>query len=54
MIRDLYNSEMAKKLKINSKSMKFTYMGYVEAGIANLADAKVNVNAKLMLSLLKI
>ena len=34
------------KLKVNSKSMKFTYTGYVEAGIQNLADAKVNVNAK--------
>lgn len=26
--------------------MKFTYTGYVEAGIQNLADAKVNINAK--------
>lgn len=43
---DLYNSEIFEKLKINSKSMKFTFTGYVEAGIANLADAKVNVNAK--------
>ncbi len=43
---DLYNSEISEKLKINSKSMKFTYTGYVDAGITNLADAKVNVNAK--------
>lgn len=43
---DLYNSDLSEKLKINSKSMKFTYTGYVEAGIANLADAKVNINAK--------
>lgn len=43
---DLYNNKIAEKLKINSKSMKFTYTGYVEAGITNLADAKVNINAK--------
>ncbi|HIZ11100.1 MAG TPA: DUF4230 domain-containing protein [Candidatus Eubacterium faecavium] len=43
---DLYNNKVAEKLKVNSKSMKFTYTGYVEAGIQNLADAKVNINAK--------
>lgn len=43
---NLYNNKVAEKLKVNSKSMKFTYTGYVEAGIQNLADAKVNVNAK--------
>lgn len=42
----LYNSELAEKLKVNSKSMKFTYTGYVEAGIKNLDEAKVSINAK--------
>lgn len=43
---NIYKSKIGEKLKINSKSMQFTYTGYVEAGITNLADAKVNVNAK--------
>ena len=43
---DLYNNELAEKLKINSKSMQFTYTGYVEAGIKNLEDAKVNIDPK--------
>ncbi len=43
---NLYNNKLAEKLKVNGRSMKFTYTGYVEAGIQNLADAKVNINAK--------
>lgn len=42
----LYNNKVAKKLRINSKSMKFTYTGYVEAGIKDLSKVKVNVNSK--------
>lgn len=43
---DLYNNKVAEKLKINSKSMQFTYTGYVEAGIKNLEDAEVNIDPK--------
>ena len=42
----LYNSKVFAKLKVNSKSMQFEYTGYVEAGINNLADAKVSINSK--------
>lgn len=42
----LYNNKVFEKLKVNSKSMQFEYTGYVEAGINNLADAKISINSK--------
>lgn len=42
----IYNNSMAKKLKINGKYIKFTYQGYVEAGIKDLSKVKVTINSK--------
>ena len=42
----MYANKLSEKLKINGKSMSFTFTGYVEAGIENLADAKITVNSR--------
>ena len=42
----MYANKLSEKLKMNGKSMSFTFTGYVEAGIENLADANINVNSK--------
>lgn len=41
----IFDNKIEKKLNI-SKSMKFEYTGYVEAGIKDLSEAKINVNSK--------
>lgn len=42
----MYANKLSEKLKINGKSMSFTFTGYVEAGIKNLSDAKITVNSR--------
>ena len=37
----MYANKLSEKLKMNGKSMSFTFTGYVEAGIENLADANI-------------
>ena len=42
----MYANKLSEKLRMNGKSMSFTFTGYVEAGIKNLADVKININSK--------
>jgi len=41
----LFDNKIQEKLHL-SKSMKFTYTGYVEAGVQDLSTIKINVNSK--------
>jgi hypothetical protein len=41
----LFDNKIQEKLHL-SKSMKFTYTGYVEAGVRDLSEIKINVNSK--------
>lgn len=42
---DLFDNKIQAKLHI-SKSMKFQFTGYVEAGVRDLSEVKINVNSK--------
>lgn len=42
---DLFDNKIQAKLHI-SKSMKFQFTGYVNAGVRDLSEAKINVNSK--------
>lgn len=42
---DLFDNKIQAKLHI-SKSMKFQFTGYVDAGVRDLSEVKINVNSK--------